>query len=112
MLVYERSIHESLMFCLSFNLMYVLVAVSLERYTMAQTNPDKSKLFIHLYVYFVSNCIKIARNLFGFVTHSAARTTSMCLFVLDRMSFSSCHVCMCLFFYTCNMITFCVLTLL
>ena len=43
------------MLCLSFNLMYVLVAVSLERYMMAQTNPDKSKLFIHLYVYLVSN---------------------------------------------------------
>ena len=56
---------------------------------MVQTNPDKSKLFIHLHVLLVNNCIKIAHSHLDFVTHSAVSTMSMCLFVLYQMSFSS-----------------------
>ena len=51
------------------------------RYTMAQTNSDKFKLFIHLYVYFVSNLLKLCATYLDFVTLSAVRTTSVCLFV-------------------------------
>ena len=78
--------------------MYVLVAVSLETYMMVQTNSDKSKLFIHLYVYFVSNLSKLHTTYLDFVTHSAVRIMSMCLLYFIECSFHLIHECMCLLF--------------
>ena len=74
--------------------MYVLVAVSVKRYIMAQTNSDKSKLFIHLYVYFVSNLSKLHATYLDFVTHPAVRTMSMCLLYLIECCFHLIHECM------------------
>ena len=74
--------------------MYVLVAVSFKRYIMAQTNSDKSKLFIHLYVYFISNLSKLRATYLDFVTHPAVRTTSMCLLYLIKCHFHLIHECM------------------
>ena len=73
------------------NLIYVLVAISVERYIMVQTNSDKSKLFIHLYVYFVSNLSKLCTTYLDFVTHLAVRTTSMCLLYLIKCCFHLIH---------------------
>ena len=69
-------------------LMYVLVAVSVKRYIMAQANSDKSKLFIHLYVYFASNLSKLRATYLDFVTHPAVRNNKYVSVVLNRMSFS------------------------
>ena len=74
--------------------MYVLVAVSVKRYIMAQANSDKSKLFIHLYVYFVSNLSKLRATYLDFVTHPAVGTTSMCLLYLIECHFHIIHECM------------------
>ena len=80
--------------------MYVLVAISIERYIMAQTNSDKSKSFIHLYVYFVSNLSKLRATYLDFVTHSAVRTMNMCLLYFIECCFHLVHVCMYLLFCT------------